>query len=145
MVRYIWSSFWRRKINEKFFCGVVTFISFTNYKLFIAPLSFLTFKTMQLFFLSKSYFCMLSSTFNIFIDILFRITIVCKCCTTFNVSLLLFNDRWICAVSLCPRVSVFFPKPCCVYILRLPLRGALPNECSRNVQKFLEKIYLWVN
>ena len=97
------------------------------------------------FFFFQSYFCMLSSTFNFFIDILFRIIIVCKCCTTFNVSLLLFNDRWICAVSLCPRVSVFFPKPCCVYILRLPLRGALPNECSRNVQKFLEKIYLWVN
>ena len=113
VVWYISSSFWRMKINEKFFCTVITFTSFTNYNFYsIAPLSFLTSKTLLLFFLPKSYFWMLSSTFNFFIDILFRIIIVCKCYTTFNVLLLFSNDRWVCDFSLCPRVSgVFFQRP----------------------------------
>ena len=66
------------------------------------------------FWLPKRYYCFFfrilifeSSTFNFFIDILFRIIIVCKCYTTFNVLLLFFNGRWVCGFSLCPRVSVF--------------------------------------
>ena len=85
-----------------------------------------------------------------FIDILFRIIIVCKCYTTFNLLLLFFNGWWICGFSLCPRVFVF-SKTLAVFTLinqfmqMLLSRNALPNECSRNVQKVVEKLYLWAN
>ena len=105
------------------------------------------------FWLPKRYYCFFfrilifeSSTFNFFIDILFRIIIVCKCYTTFNVLLLFFNGRWTCAFLLFPRVSVF-PKNLAVFTLinqlmqMLLSSDVLPNECSRNV----EKLYLWVN
>ena len=91
-----------------------------------------------------------SSTSNFFIDILFRIIIVCKCYTTFNVLLLFFNGRWICAFSVCPRISVF-SKNLAVFTLinqlmqMLPSRNVLPDECSCNVQKVVEKLYIWVN
>ena len=109
------------------------------------------------FWLPKRYYCFFfrilifeSSTFNFFIDILFRIIIVCKCYTTFNVLLLFFNGRWICGFSLCPRVSIF-SKTLAVFTLinqlmqMLLSRNALPNECSRNAQKVVEKLYLWAN
>ena len=109
------------------------------------------------FWLPKPYYCFFfriliseSSTFNFFIDILFRIIIVCKCYTTFNVLLLFFNGQWVCGFSLCPRVSVF-SKTLAVFTLinqfmqMLLSRNALPNECSRNVQKVVEKLYLWAN
>ena len=85
-----------------------------------------------------------------FTDVLFQIIIVCKCYTTFSVVLLFFNGRWICAFSLCPRVSVF-SKNLAVFTLinqlmqMLSSRDFLSNECSRNVQKVVEKLYLWVN
>ena len=90
-----------------------------------------------------------SSTFNLFI-VLFRIIIVCKCYTTFSVVLLFFNGWWICAFSLCPRVSVFF-KNLAVFTLinqlmqMLSSRYVKPNVCSCNVQKVVEKLNLWVN
>ena len=139
MVWYIPSSFWRRKINENnFFCTVITFVpSF-------ALLSFFTSKTLLLFFFRILIFE--SSTFIFLTDFLFRIIIVCKCYTTFNVLLLFFNGRWTCAFLLFPRVSVF-PKNLAVFTLinqlmqMLLSSDVLPNECSRNV----EKLYLWVN
>ena len=109
------------------------------------------------FWLPKRYYCFFfrilifeSSTFNFFIDILFRIIIVSKCYTTFNVLLLFFNGRWICGFSLCTRVSVF-SKTLAVFTIinqlmqMLLSRNALPNECSRNVQKVVEKLHLWAN
>ena len=126
-----------------------------NEKIFFAPLSLLYHHFhCYYFWLPKRYYCFFfriifeSSTFNFFIDILFRIIIVCKYCTTLNVLLLFFNGRWICAFSLCSSFC-FFQKPCCVYINHLmqmlSSRDVLPNECSRNVQKVVEKLYLWVN
>ena len=130
---------------KNFFCTVITFTSFTNYNFYsIAPLSFLTSKTLLLFFLPKSYFWMLSSTFNFFIDILFRIIIVCKCYTTFNVLLLFSNDRWVCDFSLCPRVSgVFFPKTLISLYFASAIKRCSTEECSCNVRKVVEKIYFW--
>ena len=61
-----------------------------------------------------------------------------------------FNGRWTCTFLLCPRVSVF-PKNLAVFTLinqlmqMLLSKDVLPNECSRNVQKLVEKLYLWVN
>ena len=101
-------------------------------------------------FFFRIFFFFESSTFNLFIYILFQIIIVCKCYTTFHVLLLFFNGRWICAFSLCPRVSVF-SKNLAVFTLinqlmqMLPSRDFLSNECSRNVQKVVEKLFLWVN
>ena len=100
----------------------------------------------------SSEFLFLNAIFNFqfFIDILFRIIIVCKCYTIFNVLLLFFNNRWICAFSLCPRVSVF-SKNLAVFTLMNHLmqmllsRDVLPNKCSPNVQKVVEKLYLWVS
>ena len=125
-----------------FFCYVINFISSMH---------------CYHFWLPKRYYCFFfriltfeSSTFNFFIDILFRIIIVCKCYTTFNVLLLFFNGRWVCGFSLCPRVSVF-SKTLAVFTLinqlmqMLLSRDVLPNECSRNVQKVVEKLYLWAN
>ena len=127
-----------------------------NEKIIFAPLSLLYHHLHYYhFWLPKRYYCFFfqinfeSSTFNFFIDILFRIIIVCKCYTTFNVLLLFFNGRWISAFSLCPRVSVF-SKNLTVFTLinhlmqMLSSRDVLPNECSRNVQKVVEKLYLWV-
>ena len=142
MVRYISSSFWRRKINKK---------------IFFAPLSLLYHHFhCYYFWLPKRYYCFFfriifeSSTANFFIDILFQIIIDCKCYTTFNVLLLFFNGWWISAFSLCLRVSVF-SKTLAVFTLinhlmqMLSSRDVLPNECSRNAQKVVEKLYLWVN
>ena len=144
VVRYISSSFWKRKINEKKFL-----LHRCHFYSIIALLSFLTSKMLLLFFFCEFFFFE-SSTFNLFIYILFQIIIVCKCYTTFHVLLLYFNGRWICAFSLCPRVSVF-SKNLAVFTLinqlmqMLPSRDFLSNECSRNVQKVVEKLYLWVN
>ena len=103
-------------------------------------------------FSSEFLFLNVFFNFQFFIDILFRILIACKYHTTFNVLFLIFNDQWICRFSLCRRVSVFFffQKPCYIYINKpnmqiLSSRGLPPNECSANVQKVVEKIYLWVN
>ena len=111
----------------------------------IPPLSFQNFITVF-----SSEFLLLNAIFNFkfFIDILFGILIACKYYTTFNVLLLCFNDRLICGFSLCRIVSVFSQKPCCVYINKSTLmqtlssKGVLPNECSPNVQKVVEKIFL---
>ena len=143
VVQYISSSFWKRKLNEQnFFCTVVTFIpSLYCYHFWFPKRCYCFFSEILIFE---------SSTFNFFIDILFRIIIVCKCYTTFHVLLLFFNGRWICAFSLCPRVSVF-SKNLAVFTLinqlmqMLSSRDFLSNECSRNVQKVVEKLYLWVN
>ena len=142
MVRYISSSLRRRKINENFFLYRYHFYTI------IALLPFLTSKTLLQFFFRI--FIFESPTSNIFISISFWIIIVCKCYTTFNVLLLFFNSRWICAFSLCPRVSVF-SKNLAVFTLinqlmqMLSSKDVLPNECSRNIQKVVEKLYLWVN
>ena len=103
-------------------------------------------------FSSEFLFLNVFFNFHIFIDILFRILIACKYHTTFNVLFLIFNDQWICRFSLCRRVSVlFFFKNLAIFTLInqhmqiLSSRGLPPNECSANVQKVVEKIYLWVN
>ena len=140
MVRFISSSFWSRKINEK--------------KIFFVTLSILYHQCTAIIFdfqntitVFSSEFLLLNLNFQFFIDILFRIIIVCKCYTTFNVLLLFFNGRWICGFSVCPRVSVF-PKTLVVFTLINQLmqmllpRDVLPNECSRNAQKVVEKLYL---
>ena len=130
-------------MKKKFFCTVVTFIPSLHCYHFWLP------KCCYCFFF-PNFFFFESSTFNLFIYILFQIIIVCKCYTTFHVLLLFFNGRWICAFSLCPRVSVF-SKNLAVFTLinqlmqMLPSRDFLSNECSRNVQKVVEKLYLWVN
>ena len=122
-----------------FFCTVITFIPSLQCYQFCLP------KRYYSFFLPNSYFWIFN--FQFFIDILFRIIIVCKCYTTFKVLLLFFNGRWICAFSLCPRVSVF-PKNLAVFTLinqlmqMLSSRDVLPNECSHNVQK-LQKNYIF--
>ena len=142
MVRYISSSLRRRKINENFFLYRYHFYTI------IALLPFLTSKTLLQFFFRI--FIFESPTSNIFISISFWIIIVCKCYTTFNVLLLFFNSRWICAFSLCPRVSVF-SKNLAVFTLinqlmqMLSSRDVLPNVCSCNVQKVVEKLHVWAN
>ena len=141
MVRYISSSFCRRKINEKknyFFCYAINFIPSMHCYHFWLPKRY--------YFFFFRIFIFESSTFKFFIDILFRIIIVCKCYTTFNVLLLFFNGRWICGFSLCPRVSIF-SKTLAVFTLinqlmqMLLSRDVLSNECSRNVQKVVDYIF----
>ena len=130
-------------MKKNFFCTVVTFIPSLHCYHFWLP------KCCYCFFF-PNFFFFESSTFNLFIYILFQIIIVCKCYTTFHVLLLFFNGRWICAFSLCPRVSVF-SKNLAVFTLinqlmqMLSSKDVLPNECSRNIQKVVEKLYLWVN
>ena len=139
MVRFISSSFWSRKINEK--------------KIFFVTLSILYHQCTAIIFdfqntitVFSSEFLLLNLNFQFFIDILFRIIIVCKCYTTFNVLLLFFNGRWICGFSLCPRVSVF-SKTLAVFTLinqlmqMLLSRDVLSSECSRNVQKVVDYIF----
>ena len=125
-------------------------------KIFFASLSFLYHHCTAIIFdfqnaikVFSSEFVFLNLQLSTFcIDILFRIIIVCKCYTTFNI-LLFFNGRWICAFSLCRRVS-FFSKNHAVFTLinqlmqMLSSRDVLPNECSRSVQKVFEKLYPWV-
>ena len=127
-------------------------------KFFFASLSFLYHHCTAIIFdfqnaikVFSSEFVFLNLQLSTFcIDILFRIIIVCKCYTTFNLLLLFFNGWWICGFSLCPRVFVF-SKTLAVFTLinqfmqMLLSRNALPNECSRNVQKVVEKLYLWAN
>ena len=125
----------------------------------IAPLSFLTSKTFLLFFLPNSYFWMLSSTFNFLLIFYFEYLLLPNTLhllhtITFNVLLLFFNDRWICGFSLC-RNSLFFPDFLFFWFAVFTLinqlmqllssRGVLPNKCIPNVQKVVEKIYLWEN
>ena len=136
MVQYISSSFWRRKINEKNFSFLLRYQFYT----INALLSFLTSKTLLLFFLPNSYFW----TFNFQFFYWYFVS------NNYNVLLLFFNGRWICGFSLCPRVSVF-SKTLAVFTLinqlmqMLLSRDVLPNECSHNVQKVVEKLYLWAN
>ena len=84
-----------------FFCTVITLIPSLHYYHFWLPKRYSCF-----FFRILIFECYLQLS-KLFIDILFQTITACKCCTTFNVLLLFFNDRWICAFPLCPRVSVF--------------------------------------
>ena len=81
-------------------------------------------------FSSEFLFLNVFFNFQFFIDILFRILIACKYHTTFNVLLLFFNDQCICGFSLCRRVSVFFQKPCCVYVNKPTYADPVIKRCS---------------
>ena len=126
------------------FCTVFTFTPLLHRYHFWLP------KPCYCYFLPNfSCFWMLSSTFDFFIDILFRILFTCKCHTKFSVLFLFFNDPWICVFSYVGEFWVRF-KNRAVFILinqlmqTLSSRGILPDECSLNVQKVVKK-FIWMN
>ena len=123
-----------------------------HFSTIIEPLSFLTSKTLLLLFLQNSYFWMFSSTFNFLLIFYFEYLLLA------NTILHLTYCFWFSTINgfvVFHYVGeflffFFFKKPCYIYINKpnmqiLSSRGLPPNECSANVQKVVEKIYLWVN
>ena len=124
----------------------------------IAPLSFLTSKTFLLFFFPNSYFWMLSSTFNFLLIFYFEYLLLPN---TLHL-LLLHLTYYYCFSTIDGFVvfhyvgdSLFFPDFLFFWFAVFTLinqlmqllssRGVLPNKCIPNVQKVVEKIYLWEN
>ena len=132
-----------RKINKNFFLYRYHFFTI------IEPLSFLTYKTLLLLFRQNSYFWMFSSTFNFLLIFSFEYLLLANtilhltyyyCFSTIN-AFVVFHYV---------GEFLFFSKNLAVFTLInqhmqiLSSRGVPPNECSPNIQKVVEKIYLWV-